>query len=201
MNEPRPAQSKLHARGANFFEHFFYEELIMSHRYTRPAFMVAALIIAGVASAAQSNTLTKGDRAFIEKAAKGGVAEVELGNLAQQKAQNQQVKDFAARMVQDHSKANEELKSIASAKGVAVPAEMDKSVLKEKEKLEKLAGAKFDREYMSHMVKDHKKDVKEFANEAKNAKDGDVKNFAAATLPTLQEHLKLAQAAERAAKS
>ena len=173
----------------------------MSHRYTRLAFIVATLIISGVASAAQSGTLTKGDRTFIEKAAKGGVAEVELGNLAQQKAQNQQVKDFAARMVQDHSKANEELKSIASAKGVAVPSEMDKSALKEKEKLEKLTGAKFDREYMGHMVKDHKKDVKEFANEAKNAKDGDVKNFAAATLPTLQEHLKLAQAAERAAKS
>jgi len=78
---------------------------------------------------------------------------------------------------------------------------MDKSALKEKEKLEKLAGAKFDREYMGHMVKDHKKDVKEFANVAKNAKDSDVKNFAATTLPTLQEHLTLAQAAERAAKS
>ena len=124
----------------------------MSHRYTRPAFMIAALMIAGVASAAQSGTLRKGDRTFIEKAAKGGVAEVELGSLAQQKAQNQQVKDFAARMVQDHSKANEELKSIASAKGVAVPSEMDKSALKEKEKLEKLTGAKFDREYMSCLL-------------------------------------------------
>ena len=173
----------------------------MSHRYTRPALMIAALMLAGAASAVQSGALAKGDRTFIEKAATGGVAEIELGNLAQQKAQNQQVKDFAARMVQDHSKANDELKNIASAKGVAAPAEMDKSALKEKEKLEKLSGAKFDREYMSHMVKDHKKDVKEFANEAKNAKDGDVKNFAAATLPTLQEHLKLAQAAEHAAKT
>ena len=171
------------------------------HRCIRPAFLFCALVLAGVASAAQSGALTKGDRTFIEKAAKGGVAEVELGNLAQQKAQNQQVKDFASRMVKDHSKANDELKGIASAKGVTVPAEMDKSAVKEKEKLEKLAGAKFDREYMSHMVKDHKKDVKEFADEAKNAKDPDVKNFAASTLPTLQEHLKLAQAAERAAKN
>ena len=173
----------------------------MIQRYCCPAFIFCALAIAGAASAAQTGALTKGDRTFIEKAAKGGVAEVELGNLAQQKAQNQQVKDFAARMVKDHSKANDELKSIASAKGVTVPAEMDKSAVKEKEKLEKLAGAKFDREYMGHMVKDHKKDVKEFANEAKNAKDSDVKNFAATTLPTLQEHLTLAQAAERAAKS
>ena len=173
----------------------------MNNRYTHPAFMFCALAIAGAASAAQSGALAKGDRTFIEKAAQGGIAEVELGNLAQQKAQNQQVKDFAARMVKDHSKANDELKSIASAKGVTVPAEMDKSAVKEKEKLEKLADAKFDREYMGHMVKDHKKDVKEFADVAKNAKDSDVKNFAATTLPTLQEHLTLAQAAERAAKS
>jgi len=173
----------------------------MIYRYSRPAFMAAALLLAGIASAAQSGALAKADRAFIEKAAQGGVVEVELGNLAQQKAQNQQVKDFAARMVKDHSKANDELKSIASAKGVTVPAEMDKSAVKEKEKLEKLEGARFDREYMGHMVKDHKKDVKEFAKEARNAKDSDVKNFAATTLPTLQEHLNLAQAAERAAKS
>ena len=79
----------------------------MNNRYTHPAFMFCALAIAGAASAAQSGALAKGDRTFIEKAAKGGIAEVELGNLAQQKAQNQQVKDFAARMVKDHSKAND----------------------------------------------------------------------------------------------
>ena len=163
-------------------------------------FLLASALAAATFAVAQG-TVPAADRAFAEKAAMGGAAEVQSGRMAEQKGMNSQVKQFGARMVQDHSKANEELKSIASAKGVAVPAEMDKSVLKEKEKLEKLAGAKFDREYMSHMVKDHKKDVKEFANEAKNAKDGDVKNFAAATLPTLQEHLKLAQAAERAAKS
>ena len=166
----------------------------MNKRHTRPAFMFCALAIAGAASAAQSGALAKGDRTFIEKAAKGGIAEVELGNLAQQKAQNEQVKDFAARMVKDHSKANDELKSIANAKGVTVPAEMDKSAVKEKEKLEKLAGAKFDREYMDHMVKDHKQDVAEFKKQADSGKDPQIKAFAAKTLPTLQEHLKLAEA-------
>ena len=153
------------------------------------------------APAAKGSSLSVKDKTFMKKAAKGGMMEVAMGKLAEQNGQSEDVKSFGKRMVTDHSKANDELKSIASAKGVTVPAEMDKSALKEKEKLEKLAGAKFDREYMGHMVKDHKKDVKEFANVAKNAKDSDVKNFAATTLPTLQEHLTLAQAAERAAKS
>jgi putative membrane protein len=180
----------------------------MAPRFFPSALALAALLMAGVASAAQPNTntnasnaLSKDDRAFVAKAAKGGMAEVELGNLAQQKAQNQQVKDFGARMVKDHGKANDELKSIASTKGIALPGDLDKSVMKEKDKLEKLSGAKFDREYMSHMVKDHKKDIKEFEKQAKSGKDGELKNFAATTLPTLQEHLKLAQEAERAAKS
>ena len=165
----------------------------MSHRYTRPAFMVAALIIAGVASAAQSNTLTKGDRAFIEKAAKGGVAEVELGNLAQQKAQNQQVKDFAARMVQDHSKANQELKLLAAEKNVTLPTDIpmeDQSALSH---LKSLEGPEFDQAFKKHAIEDHEKEIQKFQTASQTAADLDVKAFALKMLPILQQHLKMAQ--------
>lgn len=174
---------------------------------TRPRHIALfiALMSAGLATAADNsknnNALPRGDQNFVMEAAKGGLAEVELGNLAKEKAQNQQVKDFASRMVEDHSKANDELKTIASSKGVQLPATVDKSTQKEKDKLSKLSGAKFDREYMSHMVKDHKKDVKEFSKEAKAAKDTEVKNFASTTLPTLQEHLQMAQSTEQAVKN
>ena len=166
--------------------------------------LFAALLAGGLGYAtanAASDALSRSDRDFVEKAAKGGLSEVELGKLAQEKAANQQVKDFGARMVQDHTKANDELKKIASAKSVNIPDQPDKQAQKEMEKLQKLSGAQFDREYMKHMVSDHKKDVSEFQKEAKAAKDSELKNFASTTLPTLQEHLKLAQAAERATKS
>lgn len=139
------------------------------------------------------SSLSHADREFVENAAKGGMAEVDLGKFAQEHASNPQVKDFAARMVQDHSKANEELRSLAQAKGVTMPAGASLKDNHEMSKLAKLTGADFDREYMDHMVKDHEKDVKEFQKEAGKAKDADVKNFAANTLPTLQEHLKIAQ--------
>ena len=177
------------------------------NKHPRHIAIFVALMSAGIATAADTNksnsgnALPRADHSFITEAAKGGLAEVELGNLAKDKAQNQQVKDFAARMVQDHSKANDELKTIASSKGVQLPTEVDKSTQKEKDKLSKLSGAKFDREYMSHMVKDHKKDVKEFSKEAKSAKDTEVKNFASTTLPTLQEHLQMAQSTEQAVKN
>jgi putative membrane protein len=146
------------------------------------------------------STLDRSDRKFIEEAAKGGMAEVEMGQLASERAQSPDVKQFGQRMVQDHSKANDELKQLASSKGVDVPAQTDKSHQKKMEKLQKLSGAQFDKQYMDDMVKDHKKDVKEFQKEAKSAKDPDVKSFAAKTTPTLQEHLQMAEAAQKAAK-
>ena len=145
--------------------------------------------------------VARSDRKFMEKAAQGGMAEVELGKLAAQKAQSPQVKQFGQRMVDDHSKANDQLKKLASNKGVTLPTEMDRSSKREMDKLSKLSGAEFDAEYMKHMVSDHKKDVKEFKSEANKAKDADVKQFAASTLPTLEEHLKLAQQAEDVAKN
>jgi putative membrane protein len=147
---------------------------------------------------AKAATLSGGERKFMEKAAAHGLAEVELGRLAQDKATREEVKQFAQRMVQDHGKANEELKQVASAKGVELPAAPDKSHQKKMEKMQKLSGDQFDREYMKDMVKDHKNDVSEFRKQAKGAKDSQVKEFAAKTLPTLEEHLKLAQATEKA---
>ena len=149
---------------------------------------------------APSNEVSSSDRKFMEKAAQGGMAEVQLGKLATEKASAPEVKQFGQRMVDDHSKANDKLKQIASNKGVALPTEMDKSTQHEYDKLSKLSGADFDREYMKHMVSDHKKDISEFKSEANKAKDADLKQFASSTLPTLEEHLNLANAAEKVAK-
>jgi putative membrane protein len=147
---------------------------------------------------AQPSRLSHADRKFIEEAAKGGMAEVELGQFAQQHASNDEVKQFAARMVKDHSKANEELRQLAQEKGVTMPAGPSHMDNHEMTKLSKLTGADFDREYMNNMVKDHQKDVKEFEKQASGAKDADVKSFAARTLPTLQEHLQMAESADQA---
>ncbi len=141
--------------------------------------------------------LSHADREFIEKTAKDGMAEVQLAGLAQQHASNDQVKQFAAKMVTDHSKANEEVRQLAQEKGVTMPAGPSHMENHEMTKLSKLTGADFDREFMKGMVKDHEKAVKEFQKEADKAKDADVRNFAAKTLPTLQEHLQMAENANQ----
>ena len=148
-------------------------------------------------TASSTAKLSHSDREFIENAAKGGMAEVELGQFAQQHASNEQVKQFAAKMVTDHSKANEELRQLAQEKGVTMPAGPSHMDNHEMTKLSKLTGADFDREYMKNMVKDHEKDVKDFQKEASKARDPDVKNWANKTLPTLQEHLQMAQTANQ----
>ncbi len=143
-----------------------------------------------------SSSLSTSDRNFINKAAAGGLAEVEIGKLAQEKAESQQAKELAAKLVQDHSKADQQLKQIAATRGIDVPDKLDKSAEREIDKLKKLSGAKFDHEFASHEVSDHKKDIKDFGKEAKSSKDEDLKSFASGAMPTLQEHLKLAQAAQ-----
>ena len=133
------------------------------------------------------------DRAFVLEAGPGGLAEVELGRLAAQKGQSADVKKFGQRMVTDHSKANAELKKLAASKAITLPPQMDVEQMAEHDKLAKLSGADFDREYMTLMVADHDKDVAAFMDEAKDGTDPDIKSFAAKTLPTLQEHQRLAK--------
>ena len=141
--------------------------------------------------------LSHGEKKFIEDTAKDGMAEVQLGQLAAQKAGSEDVKKFGQKMVDDHTKANDQLKQLAQSKGVELPTDIDRSAKREHDKLSKLSGADFDREFMKGMVKDHQKAVKEFQKEATKAKDPDVRNFAAKTLPTLQDHLQMAENANQ----
>lgn len=148
----------------------------------------------GTSAMAPAKTkVSKSDRSFMIKAAQGGTLEVELGKMAQQKATNDQVKQFGQRMDQDHSKANDELRQIATNKGVELPKMLSDKQNKDVQKLKNAKGADFDRTYMKQMVADHKKDIAAFEKEAKNGKDADLKAFAEKTLPTLRDHLQMAE--------
>jgi len=158
---------------------------------------IAGLMLSGMAFAQEGKAAAKGaksaaDTRFAMEAAQGGLAEVELGRLATQKAESQDVKNFGQRMVDDHSKANDQLKSIASQKGITLPTDTDAKHKAEMQRLQALSGAAFDKAYMQSMSKDHHKDVAEFQKESNSGKDTEIKNFAAQTLPTLQEHMRMA---------
>jgi putative membrane protein len=146
----------------------------------------------------QAGTKMTGDDHFVMEAANGGMAEVELGKLAADKASSDEVKKFGQRMVDDHGKANDELKKLAENKNITLPTAPDAKHKATMDRLSKLSGESFDRAYMQEMLKDHRKDVNEFRTESKSGKDPDVKAWAAKTLPTLEEHLKLAQNASKA---
>jgi len=139
---------------------------------------------AGAHDAKGSATDTK----FVHEAAAGGMAEVELGKLAADKATSSDVKAFGQRMVDDHSKANDELKALASQKGLTLPSAPEPAHKAMQDRLSKLTGAAFDKAYMQEMVKDHDKDVAAFKHASTAAADPDLKAWAAKTLPTLQEH-------------
>jgi putative membrane protein len=140
-----------------------------------------------------SGTTAGADSMFAKEAAIGGMAEVEMGQLAATKAQSPDVKQFGQRMVDDHGKANSELKSLASQKKWTLPYELDQKHKATRDKLEKMSGAQFDHAYMAEMVADHNKDVASFSRESKTGKDAELKAWAAKTLPTLQEHQKMAK--------
>jgi putative membrane protein len=151
------------------------------------------LVSAAVAQQSQANRLQTGDTNFVTKAGEGGMAEVELGRLAVDKATNPKVKQFGQRMIDDHTKINDELKKLCSDKGITAPTAISAADQSQKDKLSGLSGAAFDHAYMENMVSDHKHDISEFEHEASHGTDPDVKAFASKTLPTLREHLQLAE--------
>ena len=133
------------------------------------------------------------DASFVQEAGIGGLAEVEMGRLAVQKAQDDRVRQFGQKMIDDHSKANDALQQAASQQGLNAPSAMDEKHKQTMNRLEKLSGSQFDSAYAKEMVRDHKEDVKLFEKQA-NASGTPVEKFAADTLPTLKNHLVMAEA-------
>ncbi len=131
---------------------------------------------------------------FVMKAASGGMMEVSLAKTAQQKAKSPRVKNFAKMLLQDHTKANNELKGIASSKSITVPSEMMAEHKSHVDEMSKMSGTDFEKHYMDMMVNDHQKDISDFQNASQNMSDAEIKNFATKTLPVLQKHLDSAQA-------
>jgi putative membrane protein len=135
---------------------------------------------------------------FATEAAGGGMMEVTLGQVAQQQAMSQRVKDFGGMMVTDHTKANNELKAIATAKSFTLPAGLPEKHQHHVDDLSKKQGKDFDNAYIKMMVNDHEDDIKAFEKAAKNSTDTTLRSFAARTLPTLRKHLDSARAIYRA---
>ena len=138
-------------------------------------------------------SLTTSDRQFVKAAAEGGMAEVELGKLAEENGGTSEVKDFGKRMVTDHTKINDQLKELAGKEDVTLPQQLNAKDKMTKESLSKLSGTAFDKAYMKDMVKDHTADVSEFRKESTAAHSAAVKDFASDALPTLESHLKEAK--------
>ncbi|MBI4696831.1 MAG: DUF4142 domain-containing protein [Gammaproteobacteria bacterium] len=148
--------------------------------------LATACVLAGPAAQADSKNP---DAKFVEHAAAGGQMEVDLGQLASQKAQRPEVKAFGERMVKDHQEANAKLAALASQKGIDVPKAVGMLDQHKKEKLAKAKAEDFDADYVKAMLKDHEKDMKDFEKEAQSGEDAEVRSFAADTLPTLRSHL------------
>lgn len=144
-------------------------------------------------AATSPSSLHDQDREFVMKAAADGLFEVQAGELVQSKASHSDVKSFAKKMVTDHGKANDELKTIASNKGLILPSTLEKDKQKMLDELKKISGTELDQKYMTMMHKDHEKSVDLFEKCSKECKDAELKTFASKTLTTLKDHLRLAK--------
>ena len=128
------------------------------------------------------------DDQFMTAAAQGGMMEVKMGELAASKSQNPEIKAFGSRMVADHGKANNDLKALAAKKNITLPTDMSGGQKADYDRLSKLSGAEFDKEYVTMMVEDHEADLDAFQDQADDAKDADLKAFAAKYAPIIKSH-------------
>ena len=158
-------------------------------RIHRKSFLYSIALLAGGFCSAQS--LSEQDRKFMENAAKGGMMEVHMGQMAIERGSSSAVKSFSQRLINDHKAANQELAALAKQKGVSLPG--DDSQMASSLPFASKSGDDFDKAFARTAVEDHQKDIAEFEKEASSGQDPDVKSWASKTLPTLRAHLKEAQ--------
>jgi putative membrane protein len=156
--------------------------------------VTAAAGLLGLAAVPASAALSNADRDFVQKAASGGMAEVQTAQLAQQRTSSQQVKQFADRMITDHTQANTELQQIAEQENITLPSQPTGKDAAAAKKLSGLNGTAFDKVYAQDELNDHQQDIALFRREASSGQDPALKSFAQKTLPILQQHLQMAQA-------
>jgi len=151
-------------------------------------------------ASAHALAASKESQTFITKAIEGNLAEIEMGKFAQSQGQSEDVKSFGAMLVQDHTDSNEKATNVAQELGVTAPAQISKAHQQDHDKLAKLSGSKFDKEFAQHMVADHRKDISEFTKQSKMKGEDPTVSFASETLPVLEKHLKAAQQLESSKK-
>ena len=169
------------------------QPLQLFHKSAQRALLCAATMLTCAALSAEHHDKSDKDTAFMKDAAKGGLMEVQMGKLGVEKGQNAEVKQFAQKLIDDHSKANDELKQLAQKKGVTLPTEVDHKAHKMMDRLQNASGADFDKAFARHGVMDHKKDIAKFEKASNEVKDAELKSFIQKTLPTLREHLQIAE--------
>ncbi len=157
----------------------------------------ALLLFAGPLFAQQMNShatmLSSADRNFITTAAQANLAEIQTAKMVEQKTTDPAVKDFASRMITDHMQANQQLSKVADRAGVQLPTKPSTAELGQKDELQQLSGAKLNDAYIHAQLQDHKQVISEFEQEIDHGQDHAVKEFAEQTLPTLQDHIRIAE--------
>ncbi|HEY9679332.1 MAG TPA: DUF4142 domain-containing protein [Drouetiella sp.] len=159
-----------------------------------------ALVGSAITPVVAAESTKPADAEFAKKVAVDGMTEVKLGEMAEKKGTSEKVKEFAHHMVKDHGQANEELKSVATRCGVKLPGTLDGEHQAVYDKLNKLSGTNFDKQYLEEMVSAHKKAVAALEGECKTG-EGPIKDWASKTLPTIKEHLSEAEADCKSTKS
>ncbi|HEY8957676.1 DUF4142 domain-containing protein [Chitinophaga sp.] len=166
----RSADSEKEAKAANEEK---IDSQIMSNRLADTAVTVPA----------------KTDADFLVEAASGGMTEVQLGQLARDNSMNREIKAFGELVIKDQTESREKLKNLAQSKNIVLPGEISNHQQRIKERLGKKKGEEFDRAYISLMIDEHRKDIREFERAAKNAADPEIRAFAIDRLPVLNAHL------------
>src|SRR3954451_24013824 len=154
-------------------------------------YSVAVVGLLGAAPAMAA--LSAADKAFATEAAHGGLAEVQLGQLAEQKATSSQIKEFAQRMVKDHTQANQELMQLGKTENLNLPTQIDAKHKSEMDRLSAMSGNAFDTAYMQHMVQDHKQTIADFQKQVRSGSDPALRSFTQRYLPIIQQHLQMAE--------